>query len=275
MRCDSCDKKLIKIDRRTELAELDKDATDGQMADYFAAELSGDYGAWGIGIVEYRCPSCHRAFQFITDELTSYDPLIVSWQVKAKEGDFFSRFVFEYLAFVALLQNKLFIGAGSDRRTIQALKRDRAREEAYVATIGEYEPLRRLWQDVMAELGRTPLHNSSRDLDNPEIDVWWNNTGFEPKKDDKSPQGVVGADQVLTQMPGFRCPKLVPCETLQTLSMPEFDVGQSNVSAWVNLWLAATGQDHHRTKIPSRAAQTTGVKKPPIKRTAAFELLPI
>lgn len=191
MRCDSCDKKLIKVDRRTELAELDEEATDGQMADYFAAELSGDYGAWGIGIVEYRCPSCQRAFQFITDELTSYDPLIVSWHEKAKEGDFFSRFVFEYLAFVALLQNKLFIGAGSDRRTIQALKRDRAREEAYVATIGEYEPLRRLWQDVMAELGRAPLHNSSRDLDNPEIDVWWNNTCFEPKKDDKSPQGVV------------------------------------------------------------------------------------
>lgn len=191
MRCDSCGKKLIKVDRRTELTELDEDATDGQMADYFAAELSGDYGAWGIGIVEYRCPSCQRAFQFITDELTSYDPLIVSWHEKAKEGDFFSRFVFEYLAFVALLRNKLFIGAGSDRRTIQALKRDRTREEAYVAAIGDYESLRRLWQDVMAELGRAPLYNSSRDLDNPEIDVWWNNTGFEPKKDDKSPQGVV------------------------------------------------------------------------------------
>ena len=161
------------------------------MADYCSAELSGDYGAWGIGIVEYCCPSCHRAFQFITDELKSYDPLIVSWHEKAKEGDFFSRFVFEYLAFVTLLQNKLFIGAGSDRKTIQALKRDRVREKVYIAAIGEYEPLRRLWQDVMAELGRAPLYNSSRDLDNPEIDVWWNNAGFEPLKDDKSPQGVV------------------------------------------------------------------------------------
>ena len=192
MRCDSCDKKLIKVDRRIELAELDEDATDGQMADYFAAELSGDYGAWSIGIVEYCCPSCQRAFQFMTDELTSYDPLIVSWHEKAKEGDFFSRFVFEYLAFVALLQNKLFIGAGSDRRMIQALKRDKAREKIYVAAIGEYEPLRRLWQEVMAELGRATLHNSSRDLDNPEIDVWWNNTGFDFKDGDKNmPQGVV------------------------------------------------------------------------------------
>ena len=79
MRCDSCNKQLIKVDRRTELAELEEDATDGQMADYFATELSGDYGAWGIGIVEYYCPSCDRVFQFITDELKSYDPLIVSW----------------------------------------------------------------------------------------------------------------------------------------------------------------------------------------------------
>ena len=116
---------------------------------------------------------------------------IRSWHEKAKDGDFFSRFVFEYLAFVALLKNKLFIGAGSDRRAIQALKRDMAREEVYVAAIGEHEPLRKLWQDVMAELGRAPLRNSSRDLDNPEIDVWWNNASFELKKDDESPQGVV------------------------------------------------------------------------------------
>jgi hypothetical protein len=191
MRCDSCDINLIKVDRRTELAELDEDATDGQMADYFAAEQSGDYGSWGIGVVEYRCPRCHRAFQFITDELTSYDPLIVSWHEKAKEGDYFSRFVFEYLAFVALLQNKLFIGAGSDRKAIQALKRDTDRARTYVTSIANHELLRRLWQDVMTELGQTPLHNSSRDLDYPKIDVWWNNTSFEPKKDDNSPQGAV------------------------------------------------------------------------------------
>jgi len=193
LRCDNCNKTLIKLDRRAELAELDEDATDGQMADHFAAELSGDYGAWGIGIVEYYCPKCDRTFQMMTDELKSYDPLIVSWHEKAKEGDYFSRFVFEYLAFVALLQNKLFIDAGSDRRAIQALKRDAARGQAYLAAIASHEPLRKIWQDVMTELGRFPLHNSSRDLDYPEIDVWWNSSGFEPEQDDKSPRGIVGS----------------------------------------------------------------------------------
>ena len=191
MRCDSCNKQLIKADRRTELAELDEDATEGQMADYCAAELSGDYGAWAIGVIEYYCPNCDSVYQMTMDELTSYVPLILSWHRKAKHGDYFSRFVFEYLAFVALLNNELFIGAGGDRKAIQALKRDRARGKAYVAAIAANEPLRGFWQDVITELWRAPLHNSSRDLDNPELDIWWNSADSRPKKDDKSPQGVV------------------------------------------------------------------------------------
>jgi len=61
MKCENCGRKLIKIDRRDEMADFDDDATDGQMADYLAAELSGDNGAWNIGIVEYHCPHCLTA----------------------------------------------------------------------------------------------------------------------------------------------------------------------------------------------------------------------
>ncbi len=71
MKCDYCpNQKLIKIDRRTEMAEMaemDDEATDGQIADYFAAELSGDFGAWNIGLVSYRCPGCGRIFELISD----------------------------------------------------------------------------------------------------------------------------------------------------------------------------------------------------------------
>lgn len=203
MRCDSCGSKLIKIDRRTELAELDNDATDGQMADYFAAELSGDYGGWGIGIVEYHCRKCGREFQLITDELRSYDPLIVSWHEKAKEGDYFSRFVFEYLAFVALLQNKLFIGVGNDRNAIQALKRDATRGKSYLAVVAQHEPLGKLWRDVIAELEKTPLHNSSRDLDYPEIDAWWNCAGAKPAQEDEDPRGIIRSSSDWVNMVEF------------------------------------------------------------------------
>ena len=182
---------MTKIDRRTELAELDDDATEGQQADYFAAELSGDLGAWGIGIVEYHCPNCDRWFQSITDELQNFDPLIVSWHEKAKEGDYFSRFVFEYLAFIAILKNKLFISADSDRKAIQALKQNSVRGKRYMQVIENSEPLRNLWLEVMTELNKMPLHNSSRDLDYQELDVWWNNSGFKSEQKDDSPKGIV------------------------------------------------------------------------------------
>jgi hypothetical protein len=35
-----------KVDRREEMADLDEEATDGQVADYLAAELSGDSSSW-------------------------------------------------------------------------------------------------------------------------------------------------------------------------------------------------------------------------------------
>lgn len=191
MLCDHCHKKMDKVDRRTELADWDDEATDGQMADYLAAEASGDYGAWGIGIVEYECRRCHRVFQIMTDELKSYDSLILGWHEKAKEGDYFSRFVFEYLAFCALLKNKLFIAIDNDRRAIQALKRDEGRKKAYVAAIAGDEALFKRWQAVINELGQRPLHNSSRDLDLPEIDAWWNNTSDDIARAENAPKGVV------------------------------------------------------------------------------------
>lgn len=173
------------------MADLDDDATEGQIADHIAAGLSGDYGAWGMGVVEYMCPRCNKVYQIVTDELRSYDPLISNWHEKAKEGDYFSRFMFEYLAFSALLKNNLFIGAESDRNAIQELKRDAVREQAYVANIALHEPLSRLWQAVIDELAQSPLYNSSRDLDNPEIDSWWNSAGANPERNDGRPKGVI------------------------------------------------------------------------------------
>ena len=44
---------MNKVDRRNEMASMDEGVTDGQMADYIAAEHSGDLGAWNLGIIEY------------------------------------------------------------------------------------------------------------------------------------------------------------------------------------------------------------------------------
>jgi len=191
MRCEHCGHKLIKTDRRTEMTDLDDDATEGQMADFIAAELSGDYGAWGLGIVEYHCSRCNMTFQLLSDELKSYNSLIIGWHKKAKYGDCFSRFIFEYLSFIADLKNNLFIGATSDRCAIQKLKQNYDLTGRYLQLVTENELLRETWISVIAELDRNPLRNTSHDLDYPEIDAWWNNSGDRIDRNNTSKKGVL------------------------------------------------------------------------------------
>lgn len=182
---------MRKIDRRNELAELNDDATEGQMADYFAAELSGENGAWNMGIVEYMCPRCGAVVQTINDALRSFNPLIAGWHEKAGEGDCFSRFVFEYLSLAAHLKNNLFYDVNSDRAAIQALKRDQRIRQEYLRNIEATPDIRVVWSEIIEELERRPLHNSSFDPDNPEIDRWWNTAEDAPNREDERPKGRV------------------------------------------------------------------------------------
>lgn len=182
---------MRKIDRRDEMAELNEDATDGQMADYFAAELSGDHGAWNLGIVEYYCPKCKLSLQVVNDALPNYYPLIEAWHDKAAEGDTFSRFVFQYLAFIAHVKNNLFYNAQSDRFAIQRLKRDQGIGGEYIKRVINDGDLQQSWNEVITELVNKPLHNSSTDPDYPEVDKWWNSFDDQPNKDSGLPEGRV------------------------------------------------------------------------------------
>lgn len=59
IKCDKCGKPMVEIDRETTMAEADmSDLTEGQMADYMAAELSGCYGDWSITEITYECQRC-------------------------------------------------------------------------------------------------------------------------------------------------------------------------------------------------------------------------
>jgi hypothetical protein len=182
---------MHKVDRRDEMSELDVDATNGQMADFFAAELSGDRGAWNLGVVEYYCHKCKLCMQLVNDELPSYYPLIEAWHEKASEGDTFARFVFQYLAFIAHIKNNLFFDARNDRHAIQRLKREGRIAQPYLETIMGDDALTQFWDEVITELEKKPLHNSSADPDCPTIDKWWNSTGDQPNKDSDFPEGRV------------------------------------------------------------------------------------
>lgn len=205
MKCNKCHRTMKKIDRRDEMADLDEDATDGQMADYWAAELSGDNGAWNVGIVEYYCTACKLYSQIVNDDLPSYYPLITAWHCKAVEGDTFSRFVFQYLAFIAHVKNNLFFGTTNDRQAIQELKRCEDIRDQYLAVVAGNDELSQFWIEVISELERKPLLNSSADPDNPEIDKWWNSIEDHPKRNSALSYGRVHSLEDWPNMVEYWC----------------------------------------------------------------------
>lgn len=194
MKCNECGSQMIKLDRYMEMAEMDEDVTEGQMADYLASELSGDMGTWGIGIIEYRCPKCETTIEIISDDLKNLDALIERWHAKTKTGDYFEKYVFEYLAFNVFLKTHVAMQAPTDRRAIESLKQQQDPwGNAYfgLITLDSEIIARDAWLSVINELKQRPLYNSSKDYDHPEIDNYWTQqTGDEIDKNDKK-EGVI------------------------------------------------------------------------------------
>jgi len=64
-KCSKCGSPMKIISREQELMECDVmcgiyNMTEGQMGDYMAAEMSGDYGDWTVNIVTYKCSKCGK-----------------------------------------------------------------------------------------------------------------------------------------------------------------------------------------------------------------------
>ncbi len=182
---------MTKIDRRNEMAELEDDCTDGQFADFIASQESGDNGAWNLGVIEYQCPQCNGINQLQNDEIIDIKSLIIGWHEKAKDGDYFSRFVFEYLSFIAHLRNNLYRHVESDRAAVQNLKRDTQLKKLYLETVCNDPDLRNAWDEIIKELSISPLHNSSYDIDNPYVDKWWNSNKDSPNQNVQQQKGCV------------------------------------------------------------------------------------
>lgn len=106
-----------------------------------------------------------------------YDSLIRNWHTRAGEEDYFSKFVFEYLAFIAYVKTRLYFSRDSsrtvtDRNAIQQLKRDEEIEQKYLECIQYDKELKNAWQKIENELNCAPLGKVSR-LEVEEI-KWWN-----------------------------------------------------------------------------------------------------
>jgi len=104
----------------------------------------------------------------------SYEQLIRNWHAKASEEDYFVKFMFEYLAFIAYVKNKLYVGDSKhDRPAIQALKIPNDFRDEYLRTITTDADLRNAWTKLKEELERVPLMDTSQGGDVEEI-KWWN-----------------------------------------------------------------------------------------------------
>lgn len=104
----------------------------------------------------------------------SYKALIKNWHAKAAEEDYFSKFVFEYLAFSAHLKTQLYASCLKDRQAIQTLKQDDSIRSRYLLKIQSSRSLKQNWERIKQELDRTRLGNASNDLNNIEEIEWWN-----------------------------------------------------------------------------------------------------
>lgn len=58
MECKNCRLVMKEVNREQVINELVEDATEGQMADYLAAESSGDTAIWESTEVTYECEKC-------------------------------------------------------------------------------------------------------------------------------------------------------------------------------------------------------------------------
>ncbi len=104
--------------------------------------------------------------------------MIAEWHKKAGEEGVdnpFSAFVFEYLAFIALLKTELHEGP-LDRTSIQRLKQDRETREKYLKCIGNDRDLANCWENIKRELDSKPLSkNATSNGRFSETDLkWWN-----------------------------------------------------------------------------------------------------
>lgn len=94
---------------------------------------------------------------------------------KASEGDIFSRFNFEYLSFVAHLNNNLYLESKNDTESIQKLKNDKLLRAEYRAQISYHHLLKKVWNSLIKE-SQQNLIVQKYAVQN--LDDWENMIGF-------------------------------------------------------------------------------------------------
>jgi len=89
----------------------------------------------------------------------NFEKLIQNWHSKKiVPEDYFSNFIFEYLAFIAYLKKVAYF-EGSDRATINQLKDDTRFASKYKEIIKADLNLQETWKNLIGELKKDPIKN--------------------------------------------------------------------------------------------------------------------
>lgn len=100
--------------------------------------------------------------------------LIRNWHARAADEDYFSKFIFEYLAFIAILKKKKFPNAAKDRQAIQFLKQDTQIRDMYFLEIDNNTNYKNSWNLIISELKTIRLGNVSNNITEVEEIKYWN-----------------------------------------------------------------------------------------------------
>lgn len=99
--------------------------------------------------------------------MMTYADLIKQWFERAqKEEEYFTKFIFLYIAFIAFLTQRY--EDLNDRQKIESLKNNFEAREFYLNLLAREEGLRQLLVEIIDELNRRPLVNVTRGPDR-----WW------------------------------------------------------------------------------------------------------
>jgi hypothetical protein len=110
------------------------------------------------------------------NELMDHHSQVVLLHNKASEGDIFSRFNFEYLSFLAYLNNNLYLESATDIESIEKLKNDKGLRAEYMALISYHRLLKKVWNSIIEESQQNLVdqNNGIQNLDDWEnmIEFW-------------------------------------------------------------------------------------------------------
>ena len=78
----------------------------------------------------------------------NYNELIKNWHTKASNEDYFSKFVFEYLAFIAYLKRKKYVNEDNDWKALRCLKNDDETKNVYLQKIASDQNIKSAWKII-------------------------------------------------------------------------------------------------------------------------------